>query len=137
MNNKGQSVLSEYVMIFFVVIAAAVAVTTLVQRALEARVHDARNFAMDSVMSSGACDANCVQAAGGNVSHEYEPYYSIALSDVQHSSAEAGTEQQGNAQVLGAIYTKSTSDTTQTNSTSVQLPPGCNTAADCAQLVGG
>lgn len=137
MNNKGQSILSEYVMIFFVVIAAAVAVTTFVQRALEARVHDARNFALDSVMSSGACDANCVQAAGGNVSHEYEPYYSISLADVQHNSAEADTQGQGNAQVLGAIYTKSTTDTTQTNATSVQLPPGCNTASNCSQLMGG
>ena len=40
MNKKGQSVFSEYVMIFFVVIAAAVAMTTFVQRSFEARLHD-------------------------------------------------------------------------------------------------
>ena len=79
MNNKGQSILSEYVMIFFVVIAAAVAMTVFVQRGFEARVHDARNFMIDSLINSGACDANCVQAAGGNIGHEYEPYYTQTL----------------------------------------------------------
>ena len=60
MNNKGQSILSEYVMIFFVVIAAAVAMTIFVQRGFEARIHDARNFMINSVINSSVCDANCL-----------------------------------------------------------------------------
>ena len=67
MNNKGQTILSEYVMIFFVVIAAAVAMTVFVQRGLEARIHDARNFMITTVTNSGACDANCLNAAGAPV----------------------------------------------------------------------
>ena len=41
MNNKGQSVLSEHVMVFFVVVAALVAMTTYAQRAFEARIDGA------------------------------------------------------------------------------------------------
>jgi len=125
MNNKGQSILSEYVMIFFVVIAAAVAMTVFVQRGLEARVHDARNFMVDSVVKSGACDADCLKAAGGSISHEYEPYYAQMVSDVNHNQADTATAGQGNAQVLGVTYTKNSKDTTKTITTSSQLPPGC------------
>jgi hypothetical protein len=135
MNNKGQSVLSEYVMIFFVVIAAGVAMTTFVQRSFEARVHDARNYVVDSVMN--VCDVNCVNAAGGSITHEYEPYYSVSLADAQHNESERDTTGQGNAQVLGAVYTKTKNEGTQTISTSCQLPPQCATnsaslpAAEC------
>ncbi len=125
MDNKGQAILSEYVMIFFVVVAAAVAVTTFVQRGFEARVHDARNFMVDSVNS--ACDANCHAAAGvvagGNIPHEYEPYYSQMLSDVQQNEQDNLGAARGKAQVLGAVYYKSINEATKTISTSDQLPP--------------
>ena len=135
MNNKGQSIFSEYIMIFFVVIAAAVAMTTFVQRGFEGRLHDARNFMVNSIVSSGACDVNCVNAAGGNIYYEYEPYYSVTLSDVGHNAVETDTSGQGNAKALGAIYTKSINEGTQTNSTSCQLPPQCagnRSAPGCA-----
>ncbi len=128
MNNKGQAILSEYVMIFFVVIAAAVAMTTFIQRGFEARVHDARNFMINSVINSGACDANCLRAtgaAGNQIPYEYEPYYAQMLSDVGHNEEENAEATAGNAQVIGAIYTKSLNEETKTISTSSQLPPGC------------
>jgi len=125
MNNKGQAVLSEYVMIFFVVIAAAVAMTTFVQRALEARIHDARNFAINSVLSSGACDASCLQAAGGKIAYEYEPYYTVSVANVAQNEQDVLGATTGNAQVLGAIYIKSTNEHTGTVGSSCQLPPEC------------
>ncbi len=128
MNNKGQAILSEYVMIFFVVIAAVAAMTTFVQRGFEARVHDARNFMINSVMSSGACDANCLSAtgaAGKQIPYEYEPYYAQVLSDVGKTQVENAGATTGNAQVIGAVYTKSMNEATTTVSTSKQLPPGC------------
>ena len=128
MNNKGQAVLSEYVMIFFVVIAAAVAMTTFVQRGFEARLHDARNFMVNSVVNSGACDANCLKAtgaAGNQIPYEYEPYYAQMLSNVGHNERVNTGATTGNAQVMGAVYTKSTNEATATNSASYQLPPGC------------
>ncbi len=126
MNNKGQAVLLEYVMIFFVVIAAAVAMTTFVQRGIEARVHDARNFMIDAVINNSVCDANCMQAAGGDISYEYEPYYAQMLSDVAHKSQEnAGATTSSVNWSIGAVYTKATNEQTNTISTSTQLPPEC------------
>ena len=122
MNNKGQAILSEYVMIFFVVIAALVAMTTFVQRGFEARIHDARNFMINSVTNSGACDANCLQATGGNIFYEYEPYYSIMAANVQKNQQDTT----GATQALGAVYTGSSNEATQTNSNSCQLPPCCS-----------
>jgi len=128
MNNKGQAILSEYVMIFFVVIAALVAMTTFVQRGLEARIHDARNFMINSVVNSGACDANCLKAtgaAGNQIPYEYEPYYSIMAAGVQKNQQDTTGATTGNAQVLGAIYTRSSNEATQINSRSTQLQPEC------------
>ncbi len=123
MGKKGQAVLSEHVMVFFMVIAAIVGVTTLVQRGLEARIHDARNFVVDSVNS--VCDADCQAAAGNAVRYEYEPYYSQMLSDVQHNEENDLGTTRGNSEVIGAIYYKNDSGSTKTISTSVQLPPQC------------
>jgi hypothetical protein len=125
MNNKGQAILSEYVMIFLVVIAALVAMTTFVQRGLEARIHDARNFMVNSVTNSGVCDANCLKAAGGNIFYEYEPYYSIMAAGVQKNQQDIAGATTGNAQVLGVIYTRSSNEGTQINSTTTQLPSKC------------
>ena len=128
MNNKGQAILSEYVMIFFVVVAAGVAMTTFVQRAYQARIHDARNFMIETVSNSGACDANCLLAAGisgTQIPFEYEPYYSYAISNVQQNQQDRSSATSGNAQVIGVTYNKLLDDTTQTNSLDCQLPPEC------------
>lgn len=126
MNNKGQAILSEYAMIFFVVIAAIVTLTVFVQRGLQARVHDVRNFAVDSLVNSGACDANCVQAAGGNISHEYEPYYAQMLSDVGQNKAEStGATSSAVNWSIGAVYTRSVNETTTANAAGTQLPAQC------------
>jgi hypothetical protein len=137
MNNKGQSVLSEHVMVFFVVVAALVAMTTYVQRSFEARIHDARNFMVDSVMNNSVCDANCFAATGNQISYEYEPYYSETFSDVQQNQKVVKGATQGNAQVLGVIYYNTINEETNTNSTSNQLPPECAGASQpsyCANL---
>ena len=125
MNNKGQSILSEYVMIVFVVIAALVAMTVYVQRGLEARVHAARNYMVDSVLNSGACDANCLSATGGSISREYEPYYALMLTSVSQKAQDNAGITVGNAQVLGVIYARTSNEATKSISTSCQLPPEC------------
>jgi hypothetical protein len=125
MNNKGQASLSEYVMIFFVVIAAIVAMTVFVQRSLEGRIHDARNFMISSIADSKVCDTNCLNATGGSIANEYEPYYSLILSDVQQNAQENSGLTQGNSAETGSKYIKNTNDLTQTIATSKQLPPQC------------
>jgi len=124
MNNKGQAVLAEHAMIFFVVIAALTAMTVLVQRGLQARVHDVRDYMINAVNS--ACDANCQQAAGGSsVPYEYEPYYVQTLSEVNQNSNDVTGTMTGNPKALGVIYKKVYNEKTGTQSTGVQLPPEC------------
>ena len=86
-NNKGQSSLPEYVVTFFVVIAAAVTMTIYIQRSLQAKTRDAR----DHMFSAAAkeCDADCRAAAGisGNgIPREYEPYYGYINSQTRRDS---------------------------------------------------
>jgi uncharacterized protein (UPF0333 family) len=123
MNNKGQAVLSEYVMIFFVVITALMAMTAYMQRGFEARVHDARNFMINELTDSGVCDSNCLNATGNRIGYEYEPYYARTFSDVTHRDATRIGQTTGNPAVIGAIYTKTTNEATGTVTSSSQLPP--------------
>jgi len=136
MNRRGQSVLSEHVMVFFVVIAAIVAITVFVQRSLEARINEAHNFMISSVNDPSVCDSDC-QAATGGVTNEYEPYYQQAFSSVDQNSQDFHTTGAGSANVIGAIYNKESNEQTQSNSFSIQLPAACggpNPASGCNQL---
>jgi hypothetical protein len=120
-SHKGQSILSEYTMVIFLVIAALVAITVYVQRSIEARIHDARNFMIDSVANTSVCDANCLLATG-TISHEYEPYYTQTAANIQQGQSQELTAATGNAQVIGAIYGQFVNEDTQSNSVSNQLP---------------
>ena len=135
-NNKGQSILSEHVMIFFVAVAAVTVMTTYVQRSLEARIHDVRNFVVNSANS--ACDANCQEATGNKISYEYEPYYTKMSTTARHNSSETHGITPGKPRVIGSIYSKSNNEQTNSVSTSNLLPAECADAANrpayCADL---
>jgi len=139
MNNKGQSVLAEYVTIFFIAIAAMVGITAFVQRGLQARIHDARNYMIDTVVNSGACDANCMQATGNSIGYEYEPYYMQMFSASSQNAKDNSERTSGNPAALGAIYYRALNETTKSTTVSIQLPPECADGADstvvnCAKL---
>jgi hypothetical protein len=125
-NNKGQAIMSEYVMIFFVVVAAAIAMTTYLQRAFEARIHEAKDFSINSVMSSSVCDANCMKATGGSISYGYEPYYSVMGSNLITGKEDFSGTTNGSANIIGVKYINFTNEATNTISASDQLPPCCN-----------
>lgn len=59
--------MSQYVIIFFLAIGALVAMTTFVQRALQARIRDTRKYMMDNIKTYGNVQTN--------MHYEYEPYY--------------------------------------------------------------
>jgi hypothetical protein len=122
-SQNGQSILSEYTMVFFIVIAVVVAISVYVQRSFEGRIHDARNFAIDAVANSDVCDANCLMATGGVVKHEYEPYYTQMAASSQQNQDQTFTATSGNAQVIGAIYGHNEKVATQSNAVTNQLPP--------------
>jgi len=132
MDNKGQSILAEHSMVFFVVIAALVIMTVYVQRALQARIHDVRNYVIGQVMNnSSVCDANCVAAAGGNITYEYEPYYEIVGSTVQSASTDTtGATPSLVNYSIGGKYIKGFNSQTAMSATSAQLPPECADGAN-------
>lgn len=68
-NNSGQAVAVEYAVIFLIVVAVIVAMTTYVNRSLQGRIHDARNYMYIQVNSVYNVYRSGIMPAG------YEPYY--------------------------------------------------------------
>lgn len=84
---NGQSSLPDYVVTFFIVIAAAVAMTVYIQRSLQAKTKDARDYMVG--LAASECGPDCRAAAGisGNgIPREYEPYYGHVDSRVSRNS---------------------------------------------------
>src|SRR5262245_41484535 len=110
--NFGQSSLSQYVMLFFMAIGTIVAMTTFVQRAIQARVRDAKVYMIDNVKTYGNVE--------GNMQYEYETYYSNVSSIV-------GREKSEQIRLLGGgatgIFRKDTNAATGIVTNSYQAPP--------------
>ena len=91
-SQKAQTVLPEYVVGFFLVIAAMVAVSLYVQRALQARTRDAKIYMMDMAAQgcaqAGSGCLNAANAQDGRLRYEYEPYYTQAESQVDRAQTE-------------------------------------------------
>ncbi len=71
--------MAEYVLVFFVVMGVATAMTIYFKRAIQARVYDARNTMLNMVVQ---------RTKGyytGNIQIGYEPYYSNTASVVVRS----------------------------------------------------
>ncbi len=117
---KGQSSLPEYVVTFFIVIATVVAMTVYIQRSIQAKVKDSRDYMVG--LASGECGSDCRAAArisGGSIPHEYEPYYGKVDSQVSRNSnvwtgLAGGTNRQ---------FYKRAVENVETTSNSEQLPP--------------
>ena len=88
LSHRGVVSFGEYAVAFFLVIAAAVVMTSYIQRSIQARIRDARVYMINS--ASQACDANCMIATGlaGNteIAQQYEPYYAQADSKVARNT---------------------------------------------------
>jgi len=66
-NKNAQVVMSEYVLVFFVIVGVMTTMTIFFRRAIQARIYDARNTMIKTVAIQGG--------AGNDVKFEYEPYY--------------------------------------------------------------
>jgi hypothetical protein len=71
-NNKGQGIISEYSLFFFVVTAFVIAMTVYVKRTVQARIHGAERYVMQQVNTAMLNPANNLV---GGISGQYEPYY--------------------------------------------------------------
>ena len=75
-NTKAQAVMGEYVIVIFLVMAVMTSMTIYFKRAVQARIHDARDYMVTEVRE---------RTAGiytGNLYREYEPYYSNTSATV-------------------------------------------------------
>jgi hypothetical protein len=110
LTNKAQTNVSEYLVTFFIAIGSIVAMTVYVQRALQAKIRDSRNYMIETA----------AQAQGHDIQFEYEPYYGFVNSmvsresDVQQALLPGGTT---------GFYTKNMDESIYVESLSVQAPP--------------
>jgi hypothetical protein len=122
-NRKAQTILPEYVIIFFIAVAAMVSIAVYAQRALQAKQRDARIHMLS--VASQACDKDCQAAAGiknGQLPQEYEPYYGVVESRVDRDQSEKKGVIASGIGTTG-IFVKETNQVTDVTSTSVQRPP--------------
>lgn len=123
-DNRGQSSLPEYVVTFFIVIATVVAMTVYIQRSLQARIKDSRDYMVG--LASANCDGDCRAAAGisgSSIPREYEVYYGRVDSSTSRNSS-VNADLIGGADRADRQFYKNTEETVETTSTSTQLPPG-------------
>lgn len=78
-NTNAQAVMGEYVMVIFLVLAVLMAMMVYFRRAVQARIHDARDYMVTEVR------ARTMGVFDGNLYREYEPYYGNTSATVFRS----------------------------------------------------
>ena len=108
--NNGQASMSQYVIVIFLAIGAVIAMTTFVQRALQARIRDTKIYMINNVKN----------LSGVNIAYEYEPYYINTSTVVDRNRNEE-------IQLLGGgatgIFRKNINGLTNVSTNSIQAPP--------------
>lgn len=108
--NHGQVTMSQYAIMFFLAIGSLVAMTTYVQRMLQARIRDTKIYMIDNVRA----------LTGVNVSYEYEPYYANVSTVLDKFRDEE-------IQLIGGgatgIFRKIVNAQTTADTNSIQAPP--------------
>ena len=80
-NNKAQVLFGQYVLVFFLIVAAATGMSIYFKRAIQARIHDATLVSARAVI-----DGVPRELYVGNVYTQYEPYYLNTASDIGQDS---------------------------------------------------
>ena len=134
-NQKGQTIMPQYTLAVFLAIAAIMAISLFVQRALQARYRDTKNY-MVEMASSGCVQADasggsegalhCGAAAGmgdgKSLKYEYEPYYGLVSSNVDRAY-EDSKELSGGGIGSTGIFKKTFKEQTAVETRSEQAPP--------------
>ena len=113
-NNRAQVVSAENILVLFVVLGVMSVMTVYFKRAIQARVHDAR----DAVLSS--IDSSTQGYYGGPLYYDYEPYYTNAESESYRSSTAKVDLLPG---VHTGIFRKKFSDVSAAQTKSTTAPP--------------
>ncbi len=133
---KGQVIVPEYVVMFFLVIAGLVAMSVYVQRSRRSRPRDTKLYMMDvatqacadaDALATPGWDVHCRDAANFQIdpreavpvrrmAQEYEPYYAQVESLVDRSADDTKEFQ-------GGTFIRQFTQGTSVSSDSRQLPP--------------
>ena len=119
-------VLSTYVTTIFIIISVAVGMTIYLKRGLQARIEDARKFAVGQVRNFYiGCYYSGETTIPGNIPLEYEPYYLERATNVARD-----TNQNENYIFNGAgggrsAFRHTYNDTTVVNTQQWTKPPIC------------
>lgn len=108
----GQASIAQYIIVFFLAIGAIVAMTTFVQRILQARIRDAKIYMIDNVKTYGNVQ--------GSMAYEYEPYYANIATTLDRNKNEELRLLGGGA---AGIHRKNISTQTMSDTASEQAPP--------------
>jgi hypothetical protein len=111
LSNRGQASMSEYLVVFFLVVGAIIAMTAYIQRALQSRIHDARDYMIEEA----------AKAHEAPIRTEYEPYYGYVDSTVSRQQSDT-TALVGPAGGTG-IFRKQVDQEVASNSISQQAAP--------------
>ena len=114
--NNAQVIVSEYVAVFFLILAIMSAMTIFFKRSIQARVHDARAYMFNTVLSRTQGFYN------GNLRIAYEPYYAGSDANVLHSESDQ-TEILPSFPFTSGIFRKTVNDVTSMEVYSETAPP--------------
>jgi len=113
-STKGQINAAEYVVVISLVAASVMGMTVFFRRALQARLNDARHYAVDYVDEHGGGDYV------GEVLPEYEVYYTNSVSFLNHEKQTLSSVIPGESQ--GTFY-KNFVESSSHEKTTILLPP--------------
>jgi hypothetical protein len=113
-NRRAQAVMGEYMVVIFLVLAVIVAMAIYFKRAVQARIHDARDYMVSEVRTRTRGDFN------GNLYKEYEPYYSNVAALVARDADYTTRILPG---ASSGIFQKIVNETTSMQSISQTAPP--------------
>ena len=115
-NRRAQAVVGEYALMIFLVFAVVMGMIVYWKRALQGRIHDARDYMVNSVRQRTAGSFN------GDLYLHYEPYYTNTSVTVTRS-LDHTSSLLPSLPLSSGIYVKTISESTNVEVISETAPP--------------
>ncbi len=78
---RAQAILTEYMVVIFIVVGVMTSMSVYIKRALQGRMYDARNYAVNSIKEQTK------DKYKGPVYYAYEPYYANSTSIIESNES--------------------------------------------------
>lgn len=118
-NNRGQGVAAEYAILFLAIVAGITVMTTYAKRALQGRIHDARNYMYRQVNATYRSEGFYPDPAHVLPSG-YQPYYQHTKTDKDENTITSQSDivQAGQGAISGSSVNSTVRSTTFSDVTS-------------------